>query len=593
MTGISGAISPAREFQVLKDVMVPMRDGVLLATDLWLPRGADPGAALLVRLPYGKDNLAIIVDSVFPNLWELLNAGYAVVVQDCRGTFRSEGEFIPMINEPRDGVDTINWIRQQSWCDGKVGMFGASYLGLVQWASAGEGSDGPQAIAPALASVDYFEAPWYSEGGAMSWHAALYWSTLMAVNNAHRAVTSAADGALEKMGAGVEMIDNFESHMEAMPAGNKPLLEAATSWWANWLAHPSRDDYWRKLAVGERLDTVTTPALHIGGWFDPFVNNTLKAYQRIKTARNDIEARDGQQLIVGPWAHGGDEGFTGTYRERQFGMAAYFEAVDITGAHIRFFDRWLRGRTDALDGSAPVRIFVMGIDQWRDEQDWPLPDTQYIPYYLDSLGHANTADGDGRLHTEPPTRDRIDVFEYNPLDPVRTVGGRLLKNHKGHGPVDQRANEARDDVLCFTTDVLEQPIEVTGHLTLVLHVSSSALDTDFTGKLVDVFPDGRAFYLTDGIMRARYRNSTADPELLNPGQVYELTLDLSVTSNVFLAGHRIRLEVSSSDFPRYDRNTNTGGLISANTADEAIIATNRVLHGPEHPSRLILPIIHR
>lgn len=593
MTEIIGAKGPAQQLKVLKDVMVPMRDGVALATDIWLPGRAETGAALLLRLPYGKDNLAIIADSVFPNLWRILNAGYAVVVQDCRGTFGSEGGFVPMINEPRDGIDTINWIRQQPWNDGQVGTYGASYLGLVQWASAGEGSEGPQAIAPALASVDYFEAPWYSEGGAMSWHTALWWSTLMAMNNAYRDLASGADGAIEKIGALVEMMDNFESHAEAMPAGSKPLLEKGTEWWANWIAHPSRDEFWRELAVGESLDEIAAPALHVAGWFDIFVNNTLKTYQRMKAAGKSSAVREGQQLIVGPWAHGGDEGFTGTFRERQFGMAANFEAVDLTGAHIRFFDRWLRGRADALVGTAPVRIFVMGIDQWRDELDWPLPDTEYVSYYLDSRGHANTAEGDGRLSTELPPLDHVDVFEYDPRDPVPTLGGRLLKNHKGHGPADQRANEARDDVLCFSTEVLEQPIEVTGHVTLVLHVTSSALDTDFTGKLVDVFPDGRAFYLTDGILRARYRNSLAEPELLEGGKVYELTLDLSVTSNVFLPGHRIRLEVSSSDFPRYDRNTNTGGLISADSADQAVIATNHVLHGPTHPSRLVLPIISR
>ena len=270
-------------------------------------------------------------------------------------------------------------------------------------------------------------------------------------------------------------------------------------------------------------------------------------------------------------------------------------AADLTGAHVAFFDRWLRDRTDALDGSAPVRIFVMGIDQWRDEEDWPLPDTRYTDYFLGGSGRANTAEGAGTLTPGTPGPDAADTIVYDPADPVPSMGGRMVlpASLNAVGPVDQSEVEAREDVLCFTTPALEEPVEVTGHVSLELHVASSALDTDFTGKLVDVFPDGRATYLTDGILRARYRNSLAEPAWLEPGRVYGVTLDLSVTSNVFLAGHRIRLEVSSSNFPRYDRNTNTGGTIAEESLEEAVVATNRVLHGAGHPSRLVLPIIER
>jgi putative CocE/NonD family hydrolase len=268
---------------------------------------------------------------------------------------------------------------------------------------------------------------------------------------------------------------------------------------------------------------------------------------------------------------------------------------DLTGAHQRFFDRWVRGREGAMAGDAPVRIFVMGIDQWRDEQDWPLPDTTYTDYFLDSSGRANTDDGDGELRQEAPGAEGADRYLYDPRRPVPTLGGRVMSPSTANaaGPVDQRKAEARDDVLCYSTAVLERPVEVTGHVSLTLFVSSSAVDTDFTGKLVDVFPDGRAIFLTDGILRARYRNSLAEPEPLTPGEVYEVTLDLSVTSNVFLPGHRIRLEVSSSNFPRFDRNTNTGAAISEDGEDDVLVAVNQVYHGPGHPSRLVLPIIDR
>jgi putative CocE/NonD family hydrolase len=237
----------------------------------------------------------------------------------------------------------------------------------------------------------------------------------------------------------------------------------------------------------------------------------------------------------------------------------------------------------------------LGIDQWREEQDWPLPGTSYVPYYLHSSGRANSAAGDGELSTQAPEHAAADTFLYDPRRPVPTLGGRVMlpSTAPAAGPVEQRPAEARDDVLCFTSPVLTEPLEVTGHVSLTLYVTSAARDTDFTGKLVDVFPDGRAIFLTDGIIRARYRKSLAEPEPLTPGEPCQLRLDLSVTSNVFLPGHRIRLEVSSSNFPRFDRNTKTGGIIDSEPADQATVAVNRVLHGPGHPSQLILPVISR
>jgi uncharacterized protein len=334
------------------------------------------------------------------------------------------------------------------------------------------------------------------------------------------------------------------------------------------------------------------PALHIGGWFDIFVANTARSFTQLKARAGTEEAREGQRLIIGPWDH---LNATGIYPDRRFGLTADAITQDFTGQHLRFFDRWVRDRPGALDGSAPVKIFVMGVDLWREEQDWPLPDTTYVPYYLHGSGRANTAAGDGELSTEAPAQTAADTFLYDPRRPVPSLGGRVMapSTANGAGPVDQRPAEARDDVLCFTSPVLTEPLEVTGHVSLTLYASSSAPDTDFTGKLVDVFPDGRAIFLTDGIIRARYRHSLAEPEPLTPGEPYELSLDLSVTSNVFLPGHRIRLEVSSSNFPRFDRNTNTGGVIADEPAEEAIVAVNRVLHGPDYPSRLILPVISR
>jgi putative CocE/NonD family hydrolase len=572
------------EYTVRKDVMVPMRDGIELATDTWIPSGP-PAPALLVRLPYGKDLPALLAYGLVPNVFALVEAGYAVVYQDCRGTFRSGGEFVPMLNEPNDGADTIAWLLEQPWCDGNIGTYGPSYLGFVQWASV-TGSGQVKAIAPAVATTDYYTAPWYSDGGALSWHTVQSWTAQMAMIEALRQV-SRGTGDPELLAGLAGMVGEPQPHLAALPLSHQPLIEKVWPWWAELLAHPTRDQFWRDLSVLDRAEQVTVPALHIGGWFDIFIANTARSFTELK-ARSG--APEGQRLIIGPWDHLNS---TGIYPDRQFGMTADAITQDLTGHHLRFFDRWLRDKTTPLQ--TPVRIFVMGIDRWRDEPDWPLPGTSYVPYYLHGSGRANTSAGDGRLSTEAPGQTAVDTYLYDPLRPVPSLGGRVMlpSTANAAGPVDQRPVESRDDVLCFTTEVLAEPVEVTGHVSLILYVSSTAPDTDFTGKLVDVFPDGRAIFLTDGILRARYRNSLAEPEPLTPGEPYQISLDLSVTSNVFLPGHRIRLEVSSSNFPRFDRNTNTGGVIADESADQAAVAVNRVLHGPEYPSQLTLPVIRR
>ena len=577
-------------FRVEKDIMVPMRDGVGLATDAWIPADGGPGPALLVRLPYGKDMTALYGNPLLPNVFTLVEAGYTVVYQDCRGTHRSGGDFVPMVNEPSDGADTVAWLLEQPWCDGNIGTFGPSYLGFVQWASA-TASDGLKAIAPAVTTTDYYRAPWYGEGGALSLHAVQTWTVGMAAVDEQRAV-AAGSGDPQALKDLTRMLAHPDPHLAELPVRIRPLLEKQWPWWSDLVGHCARDEFWRDLSVADRFQDITVPALNIGGWYDIFINDTARTFTELKRRGGSADARAGQRLIIGPWDH---LNTTGVYPDREFGMMANSLFADLTGAHQRFFDRWLRGRADALAGTAPVRIFVMGIDRWRDEPDWPLPDTRHTDYFLHGSGRANTADGDGELRLEPPADQRADTFLYNPMRPVPTLGGRVMAPSTANaaGPVDQRPVEARDDVLCYTTPVLERPVEVTGHVSLTLFVSSSARDTDFTGKLVDVFPDGRAIFLTDGILRARYRNSLAEPEFLTPDQVDEVTIDLSVTSNVFLPGHRIRLEVSSSNFPRFDRNTNTGATIAEDGEADVRVAVNRVFHGSGHPSRLRLPVIDR
>lgn len=580
-------------FTIDVDVTVPMRDGIALATNVWRPEGPGPFPVLLIRTPYGKDDAGTYGNPKLPDVFAFVEAGYAVVAQDVRGTSRSPGTFMPGAHESRDGADTLTWLAEQPWCDGAVGMWGGSYMGFAQWLAAAHASPALRAVAPVMSSADLYRAPWYSPGGALSQDAVLTWSSLSALRNLRRDLTDGSGDPADAQKL-LSSVDDSRLLHDLVPLSGRDAVIRNLPWFGEVLGHPEHDAFWQEVTAIDHCGDILVPALQIGGWYDVFIGETIRSYTMMRKHGGSAAARDDQRLIVGPWAHP-DGADLGTFPDRSFGLAGSIKAADVTGEHLRFFDRWVRGQTDTPEDTHRVRIFVMGIDQWRDEQDWPLPGTGYTDFFLAGGGRANTATGDGVLTRDGVRVEATDTFLYDPRRPVPTLGGTVLAGASGDypGPADQAAVEARDDVLCFTTDVLDHPVEVTGHITLVLHVSSSAPDTDFTGKLVDVHPDGRAILLCEGIQRVRYRDSLTDPALMEPGTVYELTIDIGVTSNVFLAGHRIRLEVSSSNFPRYDRNTNTGGTIATDTEDDLTIAVNRVHHGPAHPSRLVLPLIER
>ncbi|MGW0587192.1 CocE/NonD family hydrolase [Streptosporangium sp. NPDC002607] len=576
-------------YSVSVDVPVPMRDGAELATDIWLPQTGGPAPVLLVRNPYGKHVLANY-GFTSPNIFTLVENGYAVVVQECRGTFNSAGDHTPHVNESADGADTVTWLTGQDWCDGNIGTWGVSYLGMVQWQVAATGVPGLKAIAPAITSADLYRAPYYSPGGAFSLDTILTFTSLMSANDVTRRLRSGKGEAADLVGLG-EALNDMDALVAATPTAEHPLLAKYLPWiFDQAMDHPDRDDVWQELSALDRAASITVPALNIGGWYDPFLGETIRAYAEMKQRGGTAEAREGQRLIIGPWSH---TTVSGVFPDRSFGIGASPEAADMTGAHLAFFDRWLRGRKDALDSMAPVRIFVMGIDQWRDEQGWPLPDTRYIPYFLDGSGPANTAVGSGSLTSDKPESNFTDAYLYDPHRPVPTLGGSVMRPTGFNGPTDQRPVQSRDDVLCFSSGVLDEAVEVTGPVSATLFVSSSVVDTDFTVKLVDVHPDGRAINLCDGIQRMRYRDSLEKPELMEPGVVYEITVDLLATSNVFLPGHRILVEISSSNFPRFDRNSGTGGVITREHESEMAVALNRIHHGPSYPSRVTLPVIIR
>lgn len=569
------------------NVTMTMRDGVTLDADIWRPlEGAAP--TLLLRTPYNKRAPFVYggPGTLQPALIALVNAGFAVVLQDARGTYGSAGKFEPKINEIADGQDTVAWITRQDWSDGTVGMYGASYMGMAQWALAIKETPGLKAIAPMTAATDWYSELWYSKGGALSLSLVTWWNAIMYVGEEQRDLESGKttdSTALMRLGGSLL---NPLSLNDATPVADLPVIGKGR-WFDDWLAHPDFDGYWASQDWSTSVSSVEVPVLAIGGWYDLKVHGTVADFVRVRTQGASEAAREDSRLLIGPWEHGS---LTGQFADRYFGVLG---VGDVTEAHINFFDQTLRG----LTGGSPaprVRIFVMGIDQWRDEQDWPLPDTSYIDYYLHSGGSANTRNGDGTLQTGPSSTMAQDQFRYDPRDPVPTAGGALQPSVPGMvGPVDQRVVDGRPDVLCYTGPVIDEPVEVTGHVELKVFVSSSAVDTDITAKLIDVFPDGRAINLCDGVLRLRYRNDLSNPAPMTPGEVYEVTVPMAVTSNVFLPGHRIRLDISSSNFPRYDRNTNTGGFIARESLDQAVVATNRIMHGPEHPSRLLLPVITR
>jgi putative CocE/NonD family hydrolase len=464
-----------------------------------------------------------------------------------------------------------------------VGGFGGSYLGGTQWLAAREQPSALRTMASAVAPSDMYEGMAY-QGGANVFHGRR-WAAVMTTEEIRRRV---AGGAVPPEGGASLDVDAVLAHL---PLAGHPLLNEYTPWYRDWLAHPTADAFWHPISACAAYEQISAPALNISGWYDIFLSAAFQNYQGMRQRGGTQRARQNQRLIIGPWSH---SNFTGSFPEREFGPTASSDALDLTGIHLRWFDRWLKETDNGVDQEPTVTVFVMGIDRWRNEADWPLPDTHYRPYYLHSAGNANTLRGDGTLSAERPGDEPPDIYLYNPLRPVPTVGGQvILPGGNVVGPLDQRRVETRDDVLVYSTGVLDRSVEVTGPVELRLFVASSAPDTDFTGKLVDVYQDGRAMILTEGILRARYRRSLTVPELLEPDAVYELRLDLWATANVFLPGHRIRLEVSSSNFPRFGRNSNTGGEIATESAGQYRPAINRVFHDMTHPSHVILPIIER
>ena len=552
---------PDRAVQVQYNVMVPMRDSVRLSTDIYRPDAEGSYPVILTRNPYGNGSGQN--DSRQGNFWA--SRGYVYLYQDVRGRYDSEGAWYPTAHEGEDGQDAIQWAAEQPWSNGKVAMIGGSYMGIDQWQAACLGSPNLKTIVPILSPLSAYRS--FHPGGAFLLGQAA-WALRMAGRTAQ---AQRHDWSWHFWHLPVVELDNAMGY--------------EIPFWRDWVQHANYDEYWEQIDFAAKIENVGIPTFKIGGWYDAWLAGTLSSHSLLQEQTKSPHTL--QKLIIGPWPHTANPGRkTG---EIDFGPDA---GVQFDLVALPWMEYWLKGTDNTIETEAPVRLFVMGENRWRSEETWPPAGVQYQPYYLHSGGGANSSQGDGTLSSVEPQKEPFDRFDYDPRNPVPTRGGNLAGIPGFEpGPLDQAPVEARHDVLVYTSAALEQDMEVTGPLTMTLHAASSALDTDFTAKLVDVHPDGRAFNLADGIVRARFRESLTAPSLLEPGKVYRLRIDLMATSNVFKKGHRIRVQVSSSNFPRFSRNLNTGNSPERDTA--MVTAAQRVYHEPDYPSHILLPVIAR
>jgi len=561
------------------DVPARMRDGTLLRANIYRPAGEGRWPVLLTRLPYGKD-LPLggsVLDPV-----QAARRGYVVIVQDTRGRLASDGDWYPFRSEADDGVDTIAWAADLPFSDGQVGMYGASYFGYTQWSAAVEQPPALKAMVPFITWADPLNGLVY-RGGAFELGLGASWNLMMGLGQLFRRYGRDP----RALGPALMAWAHESDALGTTGYASLPLAEFAplrrqevAPAFFDWMGAPldCTQEPYSYLTILGKHDQVQAPTLNVGGWYDIFLAGTITNFQAMRAQGKPAK------LLIGPWTHGGTSNPIG---ERNFGFGAQAGLIDLRmdfgSLQLRWFDHWLKGADTGMMAEAPIKLFVMGANVWRDEQEWPLARAVDTPWYLHT---------DGGLSPERPASETPDRYDYDPADPAPTRGGALLMTPEyPGGPYDQRAVEARPDVLVYQSAPLERDTEVTGPITVRLWAVSSAPDTDFVARLTDVFPDGRSVNLTDGIVRARYRRLAQGeaPSPIEPGRPYEYAIDLWATSNVFQRGHQIGLQVTSSCFPRWDRNPNTGHPLGTDAALQ--VAQQEILHDREHPSHVVLPLV--
>ena len=561
-------IEPGR---LMLNIPVPMRDGINLSADIWLPpssRGSGPWPALLLRTIYDNQEARYIG-------WarEFTNRGYAVIMQDCRGRGDSDGDWIPYVCELYDGYDTHQWIGEQDWCDGNLGTFGLSYPGFTQTLPATLRSKYLKAVAPIASQQDNYGH--HRVNGVIHHNVAFAFLNMLGRSMQY------------------ESLKHFDQDTFFFELPIDTAMEKVSNthpYYKGVMEHEQYDEWWSSYSLRDKYPEMAIPSLFITGWFDSLSNENFKLFNGWTKKAKTEDARSKTKLIIGPWSHQiapwgrVPMGENGEYADRTFGKQALSDVIEM---HMHWYDQRLKGIDTGVDEEAPIKLFVMGKNTWRDEYEWPLERTEWTKFYLSSAGNA--VDDDGGLHPEIKTSDQTsDSFIYDPGDPVPSLGSQY-QTYDFCGPHDRSHIQRRPDVLTFTTDILTEDMEITGPISATIWASSDAKDTDFTATLTDLEPDGKAIALCEGIVRARFRNGTENPQMMVPGEIYKFEIDMWNTSNSFIKGHRIRIEISSSNFPRYNRNLNSGNPIASDI--DITLANQTVYHGIQYPSYINLPVI--
>lgn len=561
---------------VERNVPCAMRDGVTLMADVYRPEGNGPFPVLLIRLPYDKTS-AENVSYAHPAWYA--GHGYLVVSQDTRGRYASEGEWYPFRHEAEDGYDTIEWAARLPGANGKVGMYGFSYAGATQLLAAVLRPPSLVTICPALTGSQYYDG-WTYQRGAFSLAFAASWAASLGINNAKR---RGDDGAMATYASAFAGAMGWHWWLPLNSYG--PLATGDTGYFFDWLSHPTYDDYWRQWSIDEDYSRVAVPALHVAGWYDIFLTGTVKNFVALQHEAGSNEARANQRLVIGPWFHIPWKPLVG-----EASKSASPNVVD--DVQLAWFDRQLRGLRPGANES-PVSLFVMGEDRWRDFPSWPPPGSTPVDYYLHSQGRANSAFGDGTLSIQPPGDEPPDIFTYDPGIPNLSIGGHscCFTFAAPMGPADQSASEQYNGVLVYSSEALGEDLWLIGDVAVELHAATSAVDTDWTARLCRVDQQGVSVNLQEGIVRARFRDSLTSPTLIEPNRVYAYRIELGPVGVRIPAGDRLRVSISSSDFPQWDRNMNTGGEFGTEGPAAAITATQVVLHNAAYPSRIILPVV--
>ncbi|MHC4083077.1 MAG: CocE/NonD family hydrolase [Planctomycetota bacterium] len=556
------AAAPAgTEVTVQPDLMVPMSDGVNLATDVYLPDETGTFPVVFSRSPYNKRQFQRYLAE------PLARAGYAVVMQDVRGMNGSEGMFVPFIHEKQDGLDTLNWIAGQPWCDGNIGMWGPSYVGFCALILTTESHPKLKAVVnvSGWGNTQELVAP----GGAMHLQQGLPWTL---------------SGQIRGQGS-LRDID-WNTAFKHVPVTEIPTsIGISSEAWEGAVQLFSGDILARTSDMAGRFDTVSAPTLHLTGWYDFVARHTLDVYEGVDAATDTP-----QKLVVGPWQHDqqwGDETLVG---DEDFGEKSIMGMHKVIEHSQRWFDRWLKDDHNGIASGKPVRLFVMGVNDWREFDQWPPRAVELQNWYFTSQDGANGLEGDGRLAPEAPITSGRDTFVFDPMDPVPTTGGANCHFFRRTlGVRDQRPVQQRPDVLVYTSEPLERDLTIIGPLQAVIHAATEGKHTDFTAKLCEVRPDGYAAVIEDGIRRGPDSLVGQPGALMEPGKVYRFTIDMGGTGIRIAKGNRLRMEISSSNFPKYSRNPNTGEEPESASRFETV--TQTIVHAPDEPSYIVLPIL--